>query len=540
MDRSRRCGAALAALMLLVAGCDRAPGPVAGSAAPMAAPMAAPAPAMAPMASRSLPPRLTRLPPPAAAEADRFANAAPSAWQVAAEQPVATISLAQDTASYAYARRVIAGGALPGPATVRPEEFLNAFDYGYPQPAGAQAFGQFVSVHPAPWAPGRQLLQIGLRTASPAPSARRQKLNLVFLVDVSGSMSGPDRLPLLRQGLLLMLPQLTAEDRVSLVTYANQTRTVLTAVPGDRRDEIAAAVEGLQAAGGTAGGEGLRAAYDLAARHRDPAAVNRVILATDGDFNVGPSSPAALEALITERRRAGLYLTAIGVGMGNLNDRTLHTLARAGNGTAIHAATLEDLRRGLVEDLAGNILPVADDVKLQVEFNPARVAQYRLIGFETRQLRAEDLTNDRVDAGEIGSGRSVTALFEIVEAGSDATPIPPRRYAAAPAAGVRSAELGFLRVAYKPAGEARSRQIDRPITEADRVASLAAAPEAARWAAAVAGFAERLRRSEQIGGWSFAESLALAEAARGEDRDGRRAELVAALRMAAALESSAR
>ncbi|WBV43009.1 von Willebrand factor type A domain-containing protein [Pseudoroseomonas cervicalis] len=500
-----------------------------------------------PMATAGVTPPMAAVAPPPAETLARFANAVPSGWVDTAAQPFATISLAQDTASYVYARRVIAEGRLPGPAAIRPEEFLNAFDYGYPLPAPGQVFGRFVAVYPSPWAPGRQIVQIGLRSPD-APSRReRPKLNLVFLIDVSGSMQGKDRLELLRDGLRLMLPQLTAADRVSLVTYANDTRTVLDSVPGDRREEIQRALDGLRAGGGTAGGAGLRAAYALAERQREPEAVNRVILATDGDFNLGASSPAELERLITEQRRAGLYLTAIGVGMENLNDRTLHTLARAGNGTAIHAATLEDLRRGLVEDLSGNILPAADDVKLQVEFNPARVSYYRLIGFETRQLRREDLRNDRADAGEVGTGRSITALFEIAEAGSRAEPVPSRRYgpgaaaaAATRAAGGLDAELGFLRVTYKRPGQARAEEIDRPITLADRVEQLEAAPEAARLAAAIAGFAERLRRSEQIGRWSFADSLALAEGARGADRDGRRAELIATLRMAVALEAAGR
>ncbi|MCQ4160456.1 von Willebrand factor type A domain-containing protein [Roseomonas sp. GC11] len=513
-----RC-AALAAIALL-AGCQT------GGVAPGGA---------LPIAAAAMPGAAPPLENPA-----RFANAAPNGWVETATQPFATLSLAQDTASYTYARRIIAEGRLPGAAAIRPEEFLNAFDYGYPAPAPGQVFGRFVAVYPSPWAPGRQIVQIGLRSPDAPPRRERPRLNLVFLIDVSGSMAGKDRLELLRQGLLLMLPQLTAADRVSLVTYADGSSTLLEGVPGDQQEDIRRALEGLRASGGTAGGAGLRTAYALAEKQRDPEAVNRILLATDGDFNLGPSSPQELEQLITTQRRAGLYLTAIGVGMNNLNDRTLHTLARAGNGTAIHAATLEDLRRGLVEDLSGNILPAADDVKLQVEFNPARVAQYRLIGFETRQLRREDLLNDRVDAGEVGTGRSITALFEIAEAGSPAQPVPPRRYGTAAPAGGPAAEFGFLRVAYKQPGQARSQHLDRPITPADRVERLDAAPEAARLAAAIAGFAERLRLSDQIGGWSFADSLALAEGARGADRDGRRAELIATLKMAAALEAAGR
>lgn len=279
----------------------------------------------------------------------------------------------------------------------------------------------------------------------------------------------------------------------------------------------------------------------LARQHLNRGAVNRVILATDGDFNLGVSSPAELERLVQEQRQGGVYLTTIGVGLGNLNDRTLHALAKAGNGISVYAGNAEDAWRALVEDFAGNVLPVADDVKLQVEFNPAQVAQYRQVGYETRALRREDFTNDRVDAGEIGADRTTTAIYEIVPTGSANPPLPPLRYGrAAPAAPLPGQELAFLQIRYKLPGQAQSQLFSRPITPADRHASFAQAPLPARFAAAVAWYAQAVRNSVQIpaNAWSaIAESAA---AARGEDRDGRSAEFLTLVRMTGALPAVSR
>nr|WP_245214426.1 von Willebrand factor type A domain-containing protein [Pararoseomonas indoligenes] len=470
----------------------------------------------------------------------RFSNAEESAYVLVAQEPVSTFSMSADTLSYAVAKRAINEGYLPPAQAIRPEEFVNAFRYEYAAPSSRERpFEPTVSVFPAPWDATKRLLQVGLRTYA-ALRAARPKLNLVFLVDVSGSMSPPDRLELVRKALGLLLPQLRPEDRISLVTYANGSRTVLDSVPGDRQEKIRAALAALNAAGGTGGAQGLQTAYELAAKNFDPGAVNRVVLATDGDFNLGPSSPQALEELITARRRTGVYLTTLGVGLDNLNDRTLNTLAKAGNGISIYAANLEDARRALVEDFSANIVPVADDVKLQVEFNPAQVSQYRLIGYETRALRREDFNNDRVDAGEVGSDRAVTALYEFVPAGAEAAaPIEPLRYAdpRRPAAtDRRSAELAFLRIRYKLPGEARSRLIERAVTPADALTRFEDASVDARFATAVAGFAQALRRSRYLGEWGLPQAEAVAAGARGEDADGRRAEFVSLVRLAQALQ----
>lgn len=517
----------LAAALLLLATTACSYGPVTPSGTPL--PPVAAAPAMGP-APGAAPPAPTAPPDPR-----RFANLPDQPWQSAVEAPVSTFSVGGDTASYTLARRLIEAGTLPQPAMVRPEEFLNAFTYAYPRPASAaEPIATFVSVHPSPWNADRRLVHIGLRAWQPPAAQARPRLNLVVLVDVSGSMAPEDRLPLLQRGFAMLLPELRAEDRISLVTYAGGVQVVLDNVRGDDRATLESAINGLRAAGGTAGGAALATAYSLAAKNLDRGAVNRVVLATDGDFNIGIRTPAEMKDFITRERERGIYLTTIGVGLDNYNDRTLQALARAGNGTAIYAGNLQDLRRGLVEDFAANIVPAADDVKAQVEFNPAVVSHYRLIGYETRQLRQQDFRDDQVDAGELGSGRSVTAIYEIVPVGAARAPVEPLRYAAPARRPAPNAEIAFLRIAYKRPGERASRELGRAITPRDAHATLDAAPEDARFAAAVAGFAQLLRRSPHTGDWGFAQAAALANAARGLDEDGRRAEFVALLRLAAA------
>jgi len=337
--------------LLALAGCE------AGRAPPLAVGVPA-----APMAM-VVPPRL---PAPAAVPTatprpERFANERPNRFVPVAAQPVATISLASDTASYGIARRLLQQGQWPPAAAIRPEEFLNAFTWNYPTSADpARPFEPFVSVHPAPWDASRRLLHIGLRTRD--VSAERPPLNLTFLLDNSGSMGPPDRLALVIGGIRMLLPQLTSRDRVSIVSYAGSVRTVLDSARGDQRAEIEAALGQLSAGGGTAGSSGISAAYDLAGRNFARRAVNRVILATDGDFNLGISDPRALEALIKSQRDRGIYLTAIGVGLDNLTDTTMHALARAGNGTYAYAGDAAGMHRALVEDFGANLLPVANDV----------------------------------------------------------------------------------------------------------------------------------------------------------------------------------
>ncbi|WP_376098843.1 von Willebrand factor type A domain-containing protein [Roseomonas sp. CCTCC AB2023176] len=478
-------------------------------------------------------PRTEAPPDPASAR-----NAPQGGFLSAAEAPVSTISLHGDTASYSVVRRLLLDGSWPRLGSgaerfVRAEEFINAFPYDYPLPDDrAQPFAPFVSVHPSPWNPARRLLHVGLRTAAPVA---RPRVNLTLLLDVSGSMAPPDRLPLVVDAMRGLVERLGPGDRVAIVTYAGKTAVTLPPTPADRRPEIETALASLRAEGGTSGGAGLALAYDQAAKSFEPGAVNRVVLATDGDFNLGVTSPQALADMVTQRRRGGIYLTTLGVGLDNLNDTRMSAIARAGNGTYIYASTPAEARRALIEDFAANVIPVADDVKAQVEFNPALVSQYRLIGYETRVLRREDFRDDSVDAGEIGSGRSVTALYEFIPRGGEPA-VDPLRYA--PAARTspvpRSGEFAYLRLRYKLPGEARSRETVRAITPRDARPDFEAASGDARFAAAVAGFAQRLRASPHVRGWSCRDMAAIASAALGRDEDGRRAEFVTLVRSVAA------
>ncbi len=506
-------------LVAALAACDQAPQ---GHLAPA---QVSPLPAIGMPPPPAPPATAARLAPPPA----NFANRPESPYRDVREQPVSTISLASDTASYGIARRLLRAGQVPDPRVIRPEEFLNAFRFDYAPPRDRRRpFAPTVSVHPAPWDASRLLLHIGIRTTEP-PAGQRPPLNLVFLIDTSGSMRPSDRLDLVRQGLRMLLPQLEARDRISIVTYAGKTDVALDSARGDQRQVIEDALARLQPEGSTAGGSGIEKAYNIAIRNFRQGAVNRVILATDGDFNLGITDPLQLEALIKSYRDRGIYLTTIGVGLDNLTDVTMHALARAGNGIYAYAGDAADMHRALVQDFGANLLPVANDVKLQVEFNPARVREWRLIGFETRQLRQQDFENDRVDAGEIGSGRAITAIYEFVPRGSSRAP----RYAGNAPAG-RGGEFAFLRIRYKLPGEDRAQEIDRAITPADARPSFAAASTDARFAAAVVGFAQLLRRSDQVQ-WPMQAMIDTANAARGQDADGSRADFVALLRLSASL-----
>jgi Ca-activated chloride channel family protein len=473
-------------------------------------------------------------PPAGAVETERYPHAADNPVRRTAEDPVSTFSIDVDTAAYANVRRFLNDGARPPRDAVRVEEMINYFDYGYPRPRDrAQPFSTYVSVAPSPWSRDRRILQIGLQGYE-LPRAQQPPLNLVFLIDTSGSMSSEDRLPLAKKALNLLIDQLGPRDRVSMVAYAGSAGAVLSPTGGQDKLKMRCALEALGAGGSTAGGAGLALAYALARQNFDPHAVNRVILMTDGDFNVGVADPAKLKDFVAEKRRTGVYLSVYGFGRGNYNDAMMQTLAQNGNGTAGYIDTLAEGRKTFRKDFAGSLFPIADDVKVQVEFNPAAVSEYRLIGYETRLLNREDLNNDRVDAGEVGSGASVTALYEITPAGARASS-DPLRYGTGrprpPQAG--GGELAFLKIRYKLPGQPDSRLMTRPITDADAYDSVAAAPEPTRWATAVAGFGQRLRGDPWLDerfGWS--EIADLAQGARGEDAYGLRAEFVQLVRAA--------
>jgi Ca-activated chloride channel family protein len=469
---------------------------------------------------------------PAPANTETFANAAPNPVTVTAEVPVSTFSIDVDTASYAIVRSWLIAGSLPPPEAVRVEEMVNYFPYDYPAPeTGGAPFRPDITVMPTPWNPGTSLVRIALQGVLP-PVADRQPLNLVFLIDTSGSMQDPNKLPLLQQGFRLMLGQLRPEDHVAIVTYAGSAGEVLPPTPAADRDTILQALDRLEAGGSTAGEEGLRLAYSVAARMGGQDTVNRVLLATDGDFNVGLADPAGLESFIADKRKSGVYLSVLGFGRGNLDDATMQALAQAGNGTAAYIDTAQEARKVLVDQLTGALFPIADDVKIQVEWNPRAVAEWRLIGYETRALRREDFGDDRVDAGEIGAGHAVTALYEVTAPGSPALRNEPLRYAETSArpAGDDTGELGYLRLRWKAPGAKQSTLLETPI-----LPQTGPADDDSRFAAAIAGFGQLLTGSPLPGSWGWDQAIALAEGARGSDSFGYRAEAVTLMRLAQSL-----
>ena len=469
---------------------------------------------------------------PGLVDTEKYPHATSNPVKRVGEDPVSTFSIDVDTASYANVRSFLSDGVLPPRDAVRVEELLNYFDYGYAGPASPEEpFKANVTVTPSPWAAGKEIIHIGLQGYDIAAD-REPPVNLVFLIDVSGSMDEPNKLPLVRKALNVLIDQLRPEDRVSMVVYAGAAGAVLPPTPGNQKLMMRCAVEALQAGGSTAGGAGLALAYDLAEQNLDKAAVNRVVLMTDGDFNVGVADPEKLQDFIAEKRKTGVYLSAFGVGHGNYNDLMMQTLSQAGNGTAGYIDTLDEARKLFRDDFSSSLFPIADDVKIQVEFNPAAVAEYRLIGYETRLLDRSDFNNDRVDAGEVGSGASVTALYEITPVGGPLAS-DPLRYQKTDETVVpgKGDELAYIKIRYKLPGQSASKLMQRPISKADAVASVEQAPEATRWALAVAAFGQELRGDPWIEtGYDWASIRSLADGARGKDPFGLRAEFVRLIR----------
>jgi Ca-activated chloride channel family protein len=472
---------------------------------------------------------------------DQYEDVEQNPVKLVSEEPVSTFSIDVDTASYANVRRFLEDGILPPKDAVRIEELINYFDYTYPQPAEGEApFSTQVNVMPSPFAEGRELMQIGIQGRDIDRDAR-PPINLTLLMDVSGSMFSDDKLPLAKQAIKLMLEEMEPTDTIAIVVYAGAAGEILEPTPVSDKRKIVAALEELKAGGSTAGGEGLRLAYSLAEQGLKDDAVNRVMLLTDGDFNVGISDPERLEDFVSRKRETGIYLSVLGFGRGNYNDAMMQKIAQTGNGTAAYVDTLSEARKILADDLSGNIFPIADDVKIQVEFNPARVAEYRLIGYETRMLDREDFNNDKVDAGDIGAGTSVTAIYEITPVGSDAAQIDPLRYGDTDtSASDPSGEYAFVKLRYKAPGAEDSILLERPVTLSDRVASTAAAPQWARFATAVAGYGEMLKGGEALGtGFGWEEIRNLANGAKGPDEFGYRAEFVQLTRLAETAEAQA-
>ncbi|MDJ0946152.1 MAG: VWA domain-containing protein [Kiloniellales bacterium] len=467
---------------------------------------------------------------------DQFESVAENPVRRVAEDPVSAFSIDVDTASYAFVRRELNRGVLPQKDAVRIEELINYFDYAYPLPAErTRPFAPSVTVTPSPWKAGNKLIHIGIKGYDLDP-AEKPRSNLVFLLDVSGSMNAPDKLPLMVNSMKLLLDGLAPEDTVAIVTYAGNAGTVLEPTAVAERHKILGALDRLRSRGSTAGAEGIRQAYALAESGFDPEAVNRVILATDGDFNVGITDREELKGFIERKRESGVFLSVLGFGQGNLNDHLMQTLAQNGNGVAAHIDTLNEARKVLVEEAAAALFPIAKDVKIQVEFNSRTVAEYRLIGYETRALKREDFANDRVDAGDIGAGHTVTVIYEITPVGSGNELIAPSRYQGeSPARETQFAEeYAFLKIRYKLPDQDTSSLITTPITidlESELDAPDTRAREA-RFATAVAGFGQLLKGGTYTGSFGYDEVIALAQGARGEDPFGYRAEFLNLVRLA--------
>ena len=464
---------------------------------------------------------------------DKFANAPENAFKIARDAPVSTFSIDVDTASYAFVRAQLNRNVLPPAASVRTEELINYFPYAYEAPASAnEPFRANVSVFPNAWAEGRKLIRIGVKGYA-LQQTTRPRANLVFLIDTSGSMEPQNRLPLVKQSLAMLVTQLQPEDRIAIVTYAGNAGTALEPTSVSEKAKILATIDRLDARGSTAGAEGIRQAYALAEQNFDANGVNRVILATDGDFNVGITNKDELKGFVERQREKGIFLSVLGVGMGNYNDAMAQTLAQNGNGVAAYIDTINEARKVLVEEASSTLFPIGKDVKIQIEFNPATVAEYRLIGYETRLLNRDDFANDKVDAGDVGSGQTVTALYDIVPVGGPRV-VDDLRYGAQAAAGGSPSpvEYAFVKIRYKLPRSDRSVLISTPVDRGSEHARFEDAPLDARFATSVAAFGEILRGGKHTGQFGYDDVLRIAAAARGDDPYGYRSEFLQLVRAA--------
>lgn len=452
------------------------------------------------------------------------------------QNPLSTFSIDVDTASYANVRRFINAGSLPPKDAVRIEEMLNYFTYHYEPPADDRPFAVHTEVAACPWQPKHRLLRIALKGRE-IDLDNRPASNLVFLVDVSGSMDSPDKLPLLKNALRLMIDKLGENDRVAMVVYAGSSGLVLPSTSGQFKETVLSALDRLQAGGSTNGASGIQLAYQTARQNLIAGGTNRVILATDGDFNVGITDQGALTRLIEDEAKSGVFLSVLGFGTGNLKDSTMEKLADRGNGNYAYIDTINEARKVLVEQLGGTLVTIAKDVKLQLEFNPRRVSACRLIGYENRLLRNEDFNDDTKDAGEIGAGHTVTALYELVPAGVEKglPAVDELKYqrTVEPTEAAASDELLTLKLRYKEPDGQESKLISTVVHDSDR--GYAQASEDFRFAAAVAGFGLVLRDSQYRGDLTLRAVQELATASRGTDQNGYRAEFIGLVKGAQAL-----
>jgi Ca-activated chloride channel family protein len=490
---------------------------------------------------RPLPPRERDIAVPEKLEdRDQFEKFDDNDAKLVADEPVTTFSVDVDTASYAFVRRSLESGRMPPRDAVRVEEMINYFSYAYPAPESAEEpFRASVALYPTPWNPQTKLMHIGIKGFDVTPDVRPAS-NLVFLIDVSGSMNQPDKLPLLKNAFRMLVNQLGPEDTVSIVTYAGNAGVVLEPTEAKEKRRILSAIDNLRPGGSTAGAAGIAQAYDLADEAFKEDGVNRVILATDGDFNVGISNPDDLKRFIEKKRKSGTFLSVLGFGQGNYNDALMQSLAQNGNGVAAYIDSLNEAQKVLVEEASANLFPIAKDVKIQIEFNPSRVSEYRLIGYETRALANRDFANDKVDAGDIGSGHTVTAIYELTMAGSATSQLDERRYAQpseeARPEPVLSGEVAFLKLRYKLPKEDRSTLITLPVTDALAADQVDALSDDMRFAASVAAFGQKLRGNRALDDFSYDEIASLASSARGNDPFGYRGAFLSLVRLAGSLD----
>ncbi len=456
-------------------------------------------------------------------------------FQLASRQPLTTFAADVDRASYSNVRRFINSGQLPPADAVRIEEMINYFDYSYPQPDHRHPVSVSAEITDSPWNKGLRLVHIGVQ-ARKLPLLSLPPSNLVFLIDVSGSMMAENKLPLIVRAFRLLVDQLRAEDRVSIVVYAGAAGVVLPPTPGDQKVKMKDALEKLRAGGATAGAGGIGLAYKIAQESFIRHGNNRVILATDGDFNVGISSKGGLQQLVEEKRKSGIYLSVLGVGTGNYKDAYAETLADKGNGNYAYIDNIREARKVFVNEFGGTLFTVAGDVKLQVEFNPGYVGAYRLIGYENRALKNEDFNDDSKDAGEMGAGHSVTAIYEIIPASAYLPTVDALRYSGGGQSdGVPSDEMLTVKVRYKEPGREQSRLMETPV--ANKPVGLSSCPENFRFAMAVAEFGLLLRNSPYKGSASYDGVIRRAGAAKGADDEGYRSEFIGLVKMAAALDA---
>ncbi|NEO16650.1 MAG: VWA domain-containing protein [Moorea sp. SIO3F7] len=476
-----------------------------------------------PVPSRSIPEQAI----PEVSNRENYSPIDENAFKRVKHNPLSTFAIDVDTASYSNLRRFLNNGQLPPTDAIRIEELINYFNYDYPEPESDRPFSITTEISQAPWNPTHQLVHIGIQGEKMAIEDLPPS-NLVFLLDVSGSMNSPNKLPLLKEAFRMLVNELREEDQVSIVVYAGAAGVVLPPTPGNQKDKILTAIENLNAGGSTAGGAGIKLAYKLAQDNFIKSGNNRVILATDGDFNVGVSSDSELVKLIEQKRKKGVFLTVLGFGTGNLQDSKMEKIANKGNGNYAYIDNELEAKKVLVNEIGATLLTIAKDVKIQVEFNPAKVHAYRLIGYENRRLKDEDFNDDTKDAGELGAGHTVTALYEIIPVGAKTNvklpDIDPLKYQSNAASTSNSKELMQVKLRYKEPDGNTSQLLTYPLV--DKAVKLKDASDNFKFSAAVASFGMVLRDSPYKGKASFDQALQLAKESEGVDLEGYRAEFI--------------